>query len=352
MARYRKISTCIHGDKKVRQLSRPKRANGRDLWFYLLTGPHTTSLPGLFRAGIAQLAEENEWKTRETAIVFDEILSLGLAKFDAKARVVWLPKSIEHNPPESPNVIKNWRQHYDELPDTPLKVEALLVFRAFLEEYEAAHPPRKPEQSRLAAFRETFPEAFPEALPETFRDLARDARARAQQEQEQEQEQEVRTLASAAARSSNGAGPRPADLLALWNETVTNLPKARELTSERTKLARARLKEHPDLSVWRDAFTRIDRSAWCQNTARRKGHEDWRADIDWALAPGRLAKVLEGKYGCREPVSDEPEICEYCGKPKIPHQHNLQECERVWLERERAKREAEGEEAPYRAPPR
>ena len=136
--RYRKISTCIHGDDKVRQLSRPKRANGRDLWFYLLTGPHTTSLPGLFRAGIAQLAEENEWTTRATAIVFDEILTLGLAKFDAKARVIWLPKSIKHNPPESPNVIRNWRQHYDELPDTPLKVEALATFRVFLEEYEAA----------------------------------------------------------------------------------------------------------------------------------------------------------------------------------------------------------------------
>ena len=33
-------------------------ATGRELWFFLLTGPHTTNIPGLFRTGVASLAEE------------------------------------------------------------------------------------------------------------------------------------------------------------------------------------------------------------------------------------------------------------------------------------------------------
>lgn len=149
--------------------------------------------------------------------------------------------------------------------------------------------------------------------------------------------------------NSNGAGPKPADLLALWNATVTHLPQALDLTPERVRLAQARLDEHPDLSVWRDAFTRIDTSAWCQNTSRRKGHEDWRADVDWALAPGRLAKVLEGKYGCQEPEPPADPVCARCGQSTAPYQHSMQACERIWLERERAKRTATAEAPPYEA---
>lgn len=127
--RYRKISTCIHGDEKVCQLSRPRNANGRDLWFFLLTGPHTTSLPGLFRMSVAMMAEENRWKTTPTAKAFREILDQKMADFDPSARVVWLPKAIEHNEPESPNVVKSWRIHFDELPPSPLKTRALAGYR-------------------------------------------------------------------------------------------------------------------------------------------------------------------------------------------------------------------------------
>ena len=42
------------GDKSFRELSAPQPC-GQALWIYLLTGPHTTPLPGLFMAGEAGL---------------------------------------------------------------------------------------------------------------------------------------------------------------------------------------------------------------------------------------------------------------------------------------------------------
>ena len=50
MSRYRKIDTRMHGDKKFRALSGPQ-PNGKSLWYYLLTCPETTNIPGLFAAG-------------------------------------------------------------------------------------------------------------------------------------------------------------------------------------------------------------------------------------------------------------------------------------------------------------
>ena len=196
MPRYRKISTCIWGDDKVLQLSRPKRANGRDLWFYLLTGPHTTSLPGLFRSSVAVLAEEHGWRPGETAQALQEVIDLGMARYDPSARVIWLPKANAHNEPASPNVVRGGRPHFDELPPTPLKGHALAGIRRHL---EAREPAGQSGKGFLKAFREAFPEAFPEAF--VVPGPKPSPKARPNQEQEQEQEPNERRTPALAGRS-------------------------------------------------------------------------------------------------------------------------------------------------------
>lgn len=105
-------------------------------------------------------------------------------------------------------------------------------------------------------------------------------------------------------REQKGAAtPQPADLLALWNETVTYLPKARELSKDRQEHARARLKEHPSLDDWRAVFSRMDSSPFCQGITAREG---WRADFDFAIRRGTFGKVLEGKYDDRRKEPDRP----------------------------------------------
>jgi hypothetical protein len=123
MARYRKVDVRIWGDEKVLRLSAPA-PSGRFLFLYLLTNPNTSNIPGLYRAGEAQLAEELGWKTEAFREAFREVFREGLAEADWKARLVWLPNAIRYNAPESANVVKSWATTWEELPECHLKQKA------------------------------------------------------------------------------------------------------------------------------------------------------------------------------------------------------------------------------------
>jgi len=110
-------------DEKFRSLSMIQ-PSGQALWLYLLTGPQTGIMPGLFRAGRAGMAEELEWSVEQFDERFHELFEKGMAKADFKARIVWLPNAIKHNPPANPNIVKSWKKEFDLLPECPLKLEA------------------------------------------------------------------------------------------------------------------------------------------------------------------------------------------------------------------------------------
>jgi hypothetical protein len=157
------------GDEKFRRLSAPCPC-GQSLWIYLLTGPHTTSLPGLFNIGEAALAEALGWTLKAFREAFAEAHSQGMVKADWQARVVWIPRAIEYNFPESPNVVKGWRAAWDEMPECQLKTEAYHLFRQALKAKKA------------------FAEAFAEAIGEGG--APRESRINVQPKRNQEQEQE------------------------------------------------------------------------------------------------------------------------------------------------------------------
>lgn len=162
MARYRKIDVRIWGDEKFSSLSRLE-PSGQGLFLYLLTNPNTNSIPGLFRAGEAQLAEELGWPMEGFREAFGEASSKGIVKADWKARLIWIPNAFRYNKPESPNVVTSWSVSWDELPECGLKVIAYEALKAFAEGLGGG-----------------FAKAFDKACPKPM----------ANQEQEQEQEQE------------------------------------------------------------------------------------------------------------------------------------------------------------------
>lgn len=168
MARYRKIDTRMWGDGKFRNLSSPV-VSGKYLWIFLLTGPHTTNLPGLFRAGEMALAEELGWSLEGFREGFAELFREGLAKADWNARVVWIPNAVKYNPPDNPNVVKGWRDSWAEVPECSLKTEAYEVFKGFT-------------KGLGKGFAEGFAEACAQGLPKGLAN------------QEQEQEQDLNTL--------------------------------------------------------------------------------------------------------------------------------------------------------------
>jgi hypothetical protein len=113
---YRKVKITMWNDPSFRALS-PLPPSGQSLFVYLLTGPFTGIIPGLFKAGRAALAEELGWEVEAFDLALGEALSLGMVKADIQARVFWLPNAVRHNPPTSVNVIKSWVRSFELLPE-------------------------------------------------------------------------------------------------------------------------------------------------------------------------------------------------------------------------------------------
>jgi uncharacterized phage protein (TIGR02220 family) len=123
LPRHRRISTRLWSDSRFLALS-PIRPSGQALWLYLLTGPHTGVVPGLFVAGPAALAEALGWPLATTQRCLEEITGSGMAVMDPRSRLVFIPNAVKHNPPVSPNVVRAWRKAFDELPECPLRDRA------------------------------------------------------------------------------------------------------------------------------------------------------------------------------------------------------------------------------------
>lgn len=141
MGNYSRIHVQLWSDDKFLALSAPP-PNAQTLWLYLLTGPHVGQVPGLFTAGKASMAEALNWATEAFGYAFEEVLGKGLAKYDERARVVWIPNAVIYNPPQAPNVVVSWRYGFDGIPESPLKHEAFARIKAYLMAF--GKPFRKP----------------------------------------------------------------------------------------------------------------------------------------------------------------------------------------------------------------
>jgi hypothetical protein len=171
--RYRRVSTRMYGDQKFRELSKP-HPNGQSLWLYLITGPHTTAVPGLFCIGEAALAEALGWGLKDFRRCWGELAALEMAEADWAARVVWLPRAHSHNPPESPNVVKAWRKALPDIHECALKAKAVGILKAFLEDFGKA-----------------FIDAFAYERREAFSDTSPQPSTHPSLNQEQEKDQEI-----------------------------------------------------------------------------------------------------------------------------------------------------------------
>ena len=213
MARFRKVDPRIWGDAKFRRLS-PIPPCGQGLWLYLLTCPEATSLPGLIVAGEAGLAEALGWSLEAFRKAFAEAFREGLVRADWSARVVWVKNAPRYNVPESPNVVRSWRDHWDNVPECQLKREAYQWLKAFVE-----------------GLAEGFQKAFAEACSEPNTVGAVDPSPNQEQEQEQEQDLFCRP-----------EGPTPEhQVFDFWAESMSH--RGAKFDRKRRARIRARLSE-------------------------------------------------------------------------------------------------------------
>lgn len=299
MSRYRKVELKTWTDEKFRRLS-PMPPSGQGLWLFLMTGPHTGPIPGLFRAGRAGMAEELDWDIEAFDKAFAEVFDQGMAKADFKARVVWLPNALKHNKPESPNVVRSWRVELDLLPECDLKTEAVAYIRDFLKGFGEAY---------LLAFDEITgdgrkPSGNASPKPST--------KAMPNQEQEQEQELTTDANASVVAGEAGSASSVPKlpdcpqqEILDLFAECLPELPQPVAWGGNRAEHLRARWrwlqgewrkKSKPTgkaegLDFFRRMFEHIQKSDFLMGRAG-----SWQCDLGWIVKAENFAKILQGNY--------------------------------------------------------
>ena len=318
--RYRKVEVRTWGDEKFRALS-ALPPSGQGLWLYLITGPHTGPIPGLFRAGRAAMAEDLDWEVEAFDKAFGEVFRQGMVKADFKARVMWVPNAIKHNRPESPNVVRSWAAEFDLIPECDLKREAYGSLKASI-------------HALGEAFAKAFDESFgkPSAKPSP--------KAIANQEQEQEQEQKKDQGAKAPlppaappappAQPANLFGeddsdtPPPVEvppcphqkLLALFGTAVPELPQPRREMWEDSAGAEALRQRWKWLLTARRSSTgeryassTADGLEWFKRFFETVGGSDfltgrngkWKnCDLTWLMKRENFRKVVEGHYVNKE----------------------------------------------------
>lgn len=211
MARYRKVEVKTWNDGKFRELT-PIPPCGQGLWLWFLTGTRTTNIPGVVIGTDQVMAAELRWPLEAFREAFREAFDKGMAKGDWQAGLVWLPNASRpgdnRNKPESPNVIRSWRDTWEEIPECPLKLEVWQQLKAFAE-----------------AFGKGFGEAFLEACRKPW--------VKALPNQEQEQEQDIEPPLPP--RGLNGAkapsGRRPREItnrsLECWRGAVASIDRVK-----------------------------------------------------------------------------------------------------------------------------
>ncbi|MHC2115215.1 hypothetical protein ACYPJF_06895 [Stenotrophomonas geniculata] len=306
--RYRKVEVKMWGDARFRRLT-PMPPCGQGLWLYLITGPQTGPIPGLYRAGRAAMAEELGWEVEAFDKAFGEAFAQGMVEADFKARVVWVPKAISHNRPESPNVVRGWRSEFDQIPECDLKWQALEHLRAIV-------------CGLGEGFSKAFNETFGKPLPKSSR------KTMPNQEQEQEQEQEEDEATDVALSSAGGdaapvdhanaadagegqdllgkvpkkAGPPPCPhmkIIELFHEVLPELPAVCAWNEARQRKLGSRWKERPeqqDLAWWRSFFEAVREMPWLMGQRNGRDGRPFKCTLEWLVSPTNFAKVIEGFY--------------------------------------------------------
>lgn len=163
MSLYRTVHIQMWSDENFRSLS----PDAQRLWLYLLTGPETLPVPGAVPIGKAALAENLDTDSETVMRWFSEIESRNMAFADWKARLIWLPNSIKHNPPANQNIVTGWKAYWGIIPQCQLKSK---LFDSLREHCKSRGEQfLKSFDSSISQGRETVTQTVPVTVPDTVK---------------------------------------------------------------------------------------------------------------------------------------------------------------------------------------
>jgi len=284
----------MYGDERFMRLS-PLQPSGQALWLYLLTGPHTGPIPGVFVAGRAALAETLGWGPEAFEKAFAEVIGEGLAEFDSKTRMCFVANAIHHNAPPNPHVVKSWRAHWLLLPECELRDRIYAHLLQSLTEVSEAFG---------KAFENACGKAFDKPLQKPSpKHMAKQEAGDRKQEQDKEKRPSV--------LSAKPTIPCPyQSIVDLFHEKLPTLPRVKLMPEGRQKALRKlwgwvlstskasgdrRATTAEQALTWiGDYFARAAENDFLMSRGDRTGaHANWRCDIDFLLTDKGMRHVIE-----------------------------------------------------------
>jgi hypothetical protein len=97
------------------------------------------------------MSESIGWPLPGFVKVWKEIEDAKMGFADWESKLIWVPKAMKYNPPESPNVAAFWRECFEEMPECSLKAKAKVEIEGYLLELgDAFHLSWEAGSRRLA----------------------------------------------------------------------------------------------------------------------------------------------------------------------------------------------------------
>jgi hypothetical protein len=133
---------------------------------YAECGPQTTSC-GCFRLSTAVAVEDIGGSTEDFEQHLDHVCAELSWSYDPVTRVLWITDWFEFNPPANPNVVESWVKLLNNVPDSPVRTEAILSISDSLKDLPVSYREPFAELSRSFRKAELRPNHHPNHHPET-----------------------------------------------------------------------------------------------------------------------------------------------------------------------------------------
>jgi hypothetical protein len=118
---YRKIDPRLWDDERFVGLTAVQKL----FWLYVLTGPHATSLPGLWIVGIGELVDGLRFPERSVREALAVLEGAGMLIHNPRVRLIRVPNAPKYNRPENARVLKAWFRLWQSIPDCQQKFDHL-----------------------------------------------------------------------------------------------------------------------------------------------------------------------------------------------------------------------------------
>lgn len=283
--KFWKVSKRLFANPAFRQLSHVQKL----VAVYCLT--EQTNRVGIFLLSVAKGSEDLNLSRRAFESAFLTVCRAFEWKWDAKARVLWLPGWWRHNSPDNKDALSSFLKDLLEVPATPLLEEF------FSNTDDLAEQLRQVFQDTVVtlALRPSMTPCPPECPTPSDHGVDQGGghtrlRRDLNETRKDRDVQEARTQLPFS----------PEELAEKFNAVPgvkhVILSNQRLPTTIRQQ-AIARLKSYPEQQFWTDFISLIAASSFLTGkTPGQEGREPFRATFDWVLGPKNFDKILSGKY--------------------------------------------------------